>query len=88
MELDRNYDNEIYKAICYGEELMPYAPMFNFGSVRFGGVGGGSDISLDLGAGGKIKFDPEVGGQVLLQITAGFHKKVNRVYEQPTTIFL
>ena len=40
---------------------MPYAPMFNFGSVRFGGVGGGSDISLDLGeAGGKIKFDPEV----------------------------
>lgn len=40
---------------------MPYAPMFDFGSVRFGGVGGGSDISLDLGeASGQIKFEPEV----------------------------
>ena len=39
---------------------MAYAPMFNFGSVRIGGVGGGSDISLDLGeASGQIKFTPE-----------------------------
>ena len=32
--------------------------MFNFGSVRFGGVGGGSDISLDLGEAweGEIKL--------------------------------
>lgn len=39
---------------------MPYAPMFNFGSVRIGGVGGGSDISFDLGeASGQIQFTPE-----------------------------
>lgn len=42
---------------------MSYAPMFNFGSVRFGGVGGGSDISLDLGeASGTIKFEPVTAG--------------------------
>lgn len=41
--------------------IMSYKPMFNFGSVRFGGVGGGDDISFDLGEGsGNIRFTEEI----------------------------
>ena len=44
MELIEIMIMEIYKVSVWGG-LMPYAPMFNFGSVRFGG----RRISLDLG---------------------------------------